>query len=175
MVSLLRRPHWPYGAGFHAGTPISSGVMTLSRLCGGGVLLLLAALAACDQPPPPVEMPYAPPPPRPEAKGLDTPIGTMSIPAMNPMTPEKVALGKQLFFERRLSKDGKMSCGTCHVPENGWTDGKRFSTKFDGQPNERNTPTLYNVGFYKQLSWEGRELSLELRRPFFSPLRTAAG
>ncbi len=74
----------------------------------------------------------------------------MTVPVDNPITPEKVELGKMLFFDKRLGKDGKMSCETCHLPEKGWADAKQFSTKFDGKPNTRNTPTLYNVGFYKR-------------------------
>ena len=48
----------------------------------------------------------------------------MAVPADNPITPEKVELGKQLFFDKRLSKTGNMSCETCHMPEKGWADGK---------------------------------------------------
>ena len=54
-------------------------------------------------------------------KGLqDNPI---EVPADNPITAGKVALGQQLFFDKRLSKTKAMSCETCHVPEKGWTDG----------------------------------------------------
>jgi cytochrome c peroxidase len=85
----------------------------------------------------------------------------MEVPDDNPITPEKVELGKMLFFDKRLGKDGKMSCETCHLPEKGWTDAKQFSPKFDGSMNTRNTPTLYNAGFYKELYWDGRAASLE--------------
>src|ERR1051325_10747291 len=77
-------------------------------------------------------------------------LGEMATPADNPVTPEKVELGKKLFFDTRLSKTGKMSCETCHHPDKGWTDGEVVSTKFDGSKNTRHTPTLYNVGYYKQ-------------------------
>jgi cytochrome c peroxidase len=85
----------------------------------------------------------------------------MTVPADNPMTPEKVALGKQLFFDKRLSMTGTMSCETCHLPEMGWTDGKVLSTRFDGSMNTRHTPTLYNVGYYKEWYWDGRSATLE--------------
>ena len=85
----------------------------------------------------------------------------MNVPADNPITPEKVALGKQLFFDKRLSKTGMMSCETCHLPEMGWTDGKVLSTRFDGTVNTRHTPTLYNVGYYNQWYWDGRAATLE--------------
>jgi cytochrome c peroxidase len=85
----------------------------------------------------------------------------MDVPLDNPSTPEKIELGKMLFFDKRLSKDNKMSCETCHLPERGWTDGKAFSTKFDGMLNTRHTPTLYNVGFYERWYWDGRAATLE--------------
>src|SRR5881409_2451205 len=128
-------------------------------------ILLLASLVflvSCGTKPeepaaPATPQPAAtPPPPGPEA--LSQP---MSIPADNPITLEKIALGKQLFFDKRLSKTGQMSCETCHVPEKGWTDGLPLSPKFDGSMNTRNTPTLLNVGFQKEWYWDGRAKSLE--------------
>lgn len=83
------------------------------------------------------------------------------IPADNPITPGKVALGEQLFFDKRLSKGKDMSCETCHVPEKGWTDALALSTKFDGVKNTRHSPTIYGVGFYPELYWDGRAPSLE--------------
>jgi cytochrome c peroxidase len=76
-------------------------------------------------------------------------------------TIEKVELGKMLFFEPRLSGSGSMSCSTCHLPEQSWTDGKPFSKKDDGTDNTRNTPTVYNVGYYEKLYWDGRAAGLE--------------
>ncbi len=99
----------------------------------------------------------APPAPR-----LDeSPLGPIATPTDNPVTPEKVALGKQLFFDKRLSKTGQMSCETCHLPEKGWTDGLALSPKFDGSMNTRHTPTLINVAFYKEWYWDGRATTLE--------------
>jgi cytochrome c peroxidase len=89
------------------------------------------------------------------------PLGEMAVPADNAITPEKVELGKKLFFDTRLSKTGKMSCETCHQPDKGWTDANALSTKFDGSVNTRHTPTLYNVGYYKQWYWDGRAATLE--------------
>jgi cytochrome c peroxidase len=85
----------------------------------------------------------------------------MIVPADNPITPEKVALGKQLFFDARLSKTGKLSCESCHHPENGWTSGKALTAKSDGSMNTRATPTLHNVGYLPALYWDGREKTLE--------------
>src|SRR5262245_38471977 len=89
------------------------------------------------------------------------PLGEMAVPADNPMTPEKIELGKKLFSDTRLSKTGKMSCETCHLPDKGWADGNALSVRFDGSMNTRHTPTLYNVGYYKQWYWDGRAATLE--------------
>ena len=85
----------------------------------------------------------------------------MIVPADNPATPEKAELGKMLFFDTRLSKTGKMSCESCHHPENGWTAGKALTAKFDGSMNTRMAPSLNNVGYIPNLYWDGRGKSLE--------------
>jgi cytochrome c peroxidase len=83
------------------------------------------------------------------------------VPPNNPMTATRIALGKQLFFDSRLSRTKKMSCETCHVPEKGWTDGLALSPRFDGSMNTRHTPTLYGVAYYPDLYWDGRSKGLE--------------
>lgn len=85
----------------------------------------------------------------------------MKVPADNPQTPEKIALGKQLFFDRRLSKDGTASCESCHFHHLGWTDAKPLSPKVGGALNTRHTPTLYNVGHLTAWYWDGRAPTLE--------------
>ncbi len=82
-------------------------------------------------------------------------------PADNPSTPEKIALGKQLFFDRRLSRDGSASCETCHVRDKGWTDGLPLSPRVGGARNTRHSPTLYNVGYLTSWYWDGRAPTLE--------------
>jgi cytochrome c peroxidase len=77
------------------------------------------------------------------------------------LDPKKVALGKMLFFEPRLSGNGTMSCATCHVPALGWTDGLPTGRGHNGMVLERATPTIINVGFNKILMWDGRAESLE--------------
>jgi cytochrome c peroxidase len=81
---------------------------------------------------------------------------SIPVPEGNPMTAGKIALGQQLFFDPRLSRNGDMSCESCHVPEKGWTDGVPFSTKWDGSLNTRHSPTLYGVAYYPELYWDGR-------------------
>jgi cytochrome c peroxidase len=85
----------------------------------------------------------------------------MPVPEGDAMTPGKIALGEQLFFDKRLSKTKAMSCETCHVPEKGWTDGLKLSPKFDGSLNTRHTPTLYGAGYYPDLYWDGRAAGLD--------------
>jgi cytochrome c peroxidase len=87
----------------------------------------------------------------------------IAVPPDNPMTPGKIRLGEQLFFDPRLSKTKKMSCETCHVPEKGWTDGLALSPRFDGSVNTRHTPTLYGAAYYPELYWDGRAKGLEVQ------------
>ena len=119
----------------------------LAAVCTLGLSLLLAACAVGDAGRPPVE-PVSRLPPVPQ-------------PADNPATPQKVALGKQLFADPRLSGSGKMACQSCHYRNLGWTDAQVLSRKDDGVLNTRHTPTLYNVGYQTAWYWDGRATTLE--------------
>lgn len=88
-------------------------------------------------------------------------IKTIPIARNNPQTPEKVELGKMLFFDRRLSGDGTMSCVTCHIPELGFTDGQAISLSYPTTKHWRNTQTVLNSAFFKALFHDGRAESLE--------------
>ena len=85
----------------------------------------------------------------------------MSIPADNPITIEKVALGRELFFDERLSGDGSRSCYSCHVCEKGLTDGLSKAVGAFGKQLPRSSPTLWNIGYHKEFYWDGRSSSLE--------------
>lgn len=85
----------------------------------------------------------------------------MTHPEDNPSTPEKIALGAQLFVDPRLSGSGEMACQGCHYRHLGWTDGEVVSLKDNGDYNTRNTPTLYNVGYQTAWYWDGRATTLE--------------
>ncbi|WP_420870753.1 cytochrome-c peroxidase [Ectothiorhodospira shaposhnikovii] len=83
------------------------------------------------------------------------------LPSHNSLTPEKVELGKMLFFEPRISASGVISCATCHNPALGWSDRIPRAVGHDGQVGERNTPTVLNSGFLEAQFWDGREPDLE--------------
>jgi cytochrome c peroxidase len=100
----------------------------------------------------------------PEIQPLPAQLATyepMSIPADNPLTPEKVALGRQLFFDERLSIDGTKSCYSCHVCEHGLTDGLPKAIGAGNKQLPRSSPTLWNIGYHKEFYWDGRSGSLE--------------
>ncbi len=85
----------------------------------------------------------------------------VAAPKDNPTTPEKVLLGKQLFFDPRLSGNNTINCATCHLPDKAFTDGLAKPKGVGGKELTRNTPTLLNVGYFDKLFWDGRAKSLE--------------
>lgn len=94
---------------------------------------------------------------------VDVPLGLSGLlaPPHNPLTKGKVELGKQLYFDQRISLDGTVSCATCHNPEKGWTDRMATSIGIDGQVGSRNAPTVLNTAFGQSMFWDGRAPSLE--------------
>ncbi len=120
-------------------------------------MMVLALLTAC-QPSPEEPARSAPTPLQVSVpRGLEP----VPIPADNPMTVEKVALGRQLYFDGRLSKDGTVSCATCHDPKKGWTDQAPVSTGIGGQKGNRSAPTVINASYNLFQFWDGRAASLE--------------
>jgi cytochrome c peroxidase len=85
----------------------------------------------------------------------------MVVPADNPQTPEKVALGKQLFFDKRLSSDQSRACASCHLCEKGLTDGLPKSIGVGEKELRRASPSLWNIGYHKDFYWDGRSKTLE--------------
>jgi cytochrome c peroxidase len=83
------------------------------------------------------------------------------IPADNPQTSEKISLGQRLFFDRRLSADGTVSCSTCHDPALAFTDRKPTSVGIKGRVGQRNAPTVLNALYNKMQFWDGRVNTLE--------------
>ena len=84
------------------------------------------------------------------------------IPAANPLTRDKIDLGRKLFFDRRLSINDTFACATCHIPEQGFTNNEmRTAVGVEGRSVLRNSPSLYNVAYLTRLFLDGREISLE--------------
>lgn len=98
----------------------------------------------------------------PPALGLLPPVSSMND---NPTTPEKVELGKMLFWDSRLSGDASTPCVACHVPEQGWGDGGEISRGYPGTVHWRNSQTVVNTGYLNKLFWEGNVTSLESQAP----------
>jgi cytochrome c peroxidase len=85
----------------------------------------------------------------------------LTIPADNPLTADKVELGKQLYFDKRLSRDDTISCASCHDPKKGWSNGEAFATGVRGQVGGRSAPTIVNAAYAELQFWDGRALALE--------------
>lgn len=83
------------------------------------------------------------------------------VPVNNPLTPEKIALGRRLFFDQRLSADGTISCASCHKPELGFADGRPVAEGIGGQRGTRNSMSLLNVIYNTAQFWDGRADTLE--------------
>ena len=107
--------------------------------------------------------------------GIPADLWEMLVPPDNPVTPEKTALGRQLFFDKRLSKDGTVSCATCHDPAHGFGDGKKVSEGVMGKIGARNAPTILNAHFNEFQFWDGRAASLEeqAKGPMMNPVEMA--
>jgi cytochrome c peroxidase len=82
-------------------------------------------------------------------------------PLDNGATPEKIDLGREIFFDKRLSRDNTISCATCHDPNHGFSDPHEVSIGVEGRKGERNSMTLLNVAHLEPLMWDGRAESLE--------------
>jgi cytochrome c peroxidase len=91
-------------------------------------------------------------------RGLDL---YMPVPPDNPMTREMVALGRRLFFERRVSDDGSMSCASCHDPNRAFAGSARVAIGIGRRQGSRNVPTLVNRGYGRSFFWDGRAATLE--------------
>jgi len=90
-----------------------------------------------------------------------TPLPHPTHPLDNPATPAKVALGRLLFFDPRLSADGAASCNTCHPAHTGYTARTAISMGGTGTSHWRNSSTLYNVAFFDKFNWDGARTSIE--------------
>ncbi|MEZ6132867.1 MAG: cytochrome c peroxidase [Planctomycetaceae bacterium] len=100
-----------------------------------------------------------------QMKGLDA----------NPMTLAKIELGRQLYFDPRLSSDGTISCASCHHPQEGFARHTPFGIGVDGQEGGRNSPSSYNRILSDKQFWDGRAASLEDQAvgPIANPIEMA--
>ncbi|TXL12717.1 cytochrome-c peroxidase [Methylococcaceae bacterium HT3] len=96
----------------------------------------------------------------------------LSIPGHNSQSAEKIALGKKLFNDKRLSQDGTISCASCHNEQRAFTDGQTVAVGINLQTGLRNAPTVVNAAFYQTLFVDGRAASLEEQAlgPFLNPI-----
>jgi cytochrome c peroxidase len=103
---------------------------------------------------------------------FDPVVWAAFVPEGNALTPERVALGRKLYFDVRLSADGTVSCATCHDVTRGFTDQRSVSEGIRGQLGKRNAPTTMNVALLQILFWDGRSPSLDhqARQPILNPV-----
>jgi cytochrome c peroxidase len=85
----------------------------------------------------------------------------MPVPEDNPITAEKIELGRRLFNDRRLSRDGTVACSSCHGPDTGFASPHAVSPGVFGRRGRRNAPALINRGWGRSFSWDGRVATLE--------------
>lgn len=145
-------------------------------LCGSpwcylslALLLLLTLLASCS---PSTDAPY-------EKPAITAPphFPPVPVPHDNPITREKIELGRALFYEPRLSLDGSIACASCHKQEYAFTDaGKPVSLGVNNEQGTRNTPTIANTAYLHRLSFDGLSSSLEQQslRAILNPLEMRA-
>lgn len=95
--------------------------------------------------------------------GFLSPLGATKSPVDNPLDTAKVALGKEFFFDKRLSIDESVSCAVCHKPGLAFTDGLKVSDGVLGRKSARNSPTLLNVAFLPKVMFDGEIPTLEMQ------------
>ncbi len=110
-------------------------------------------------------------------KGLPADLWELLIPPDNAVTPEKVELGRRLYYDKRLSADGTVSCATCHDPDKGFADGKKVAEGVGGKKGARNSPTVLNSMFNEFQFWDGRAATLEeqAKGPMINPVEMGMG
>jgi cytochrome c peroxidase len=106
---------------------------------------------------------------------LFAPLPDVMASESNPVTPEKVELGRMLYYENRLSKNQDVACNTCHLLDRYGVDGTPTSTGHKAQKGGRNAPTVYNAGLHLAQFWDGRAADLEAQAkgPVLNPIEMA--
>lgn len=143
-------------------------------------LILVLALAACAPKPEAPQEPRAaaPPPPSPAvgdtARKLFKPLPKEA--SAPDMSEARIALGRTLFYDTRLSTDGDLSCNSCHDLQKYGVDGQVTSTGHKGQKGNRNSPTVYHAALHAKQFWDGRAADVEeqAKGPVLNPVEMAA-
>jgi cytochrome c peroxidase len=110
-----------------------------------------------------------------KAQALFQPLPQIAENIENPITPEKIALGKKLYYDKRLSKDETISCNDCHNLETFGVDNEPTSDGVDGQTGDRNSPTVLNAALHFVQFWDGRSKDVEEQAggPILNPVEMA--
>lgn len=110
-----------------------------------------------------------------KAKKIFAPLPTVAENEQYDITEDKVKLGKMLYFDKRLSKDGNISCNSCHNLETGGVDNLPTSQGDNGGFGDRNSPTVYNAAFHSTQFWDGRMKDVEEQAggPILNPVEMA--
>jgi cytochrome c peroxidase len=132
-----------------------------AALLAAGIAVFL--LISCSQKPEAAKVAEAPAVPQGDPLEIKAPLGLppVPVPADNRPTVQTVALGRRLYYEKKLSVDGTVSCASCHGPSHGFTDGMPTSEGVAGQHGKRSAPTVINAAYNPVQFWDGRAASLE--------------
>jgi cytochrome c peroxidase len=105
-------------------------------------------------------------------RGMPVDLWRRLVPSDNPVTAEKIDLGRRLYYEKRLSADGTVACASCHDPDKGFSDGRKVAEGIGGKRGARNSPTVLNAVFNEFQFWDGRAPSLEeqAKGPLVNPV-----
>jgi cytochrome c peroxidase len=122
------------------------------------IAFVMVFFFACQKEEPIPPIPYQP---TPYVPSLPIWADVMPIPADNTLTVEGIALGRKLFYEKKLSADHTMSCGSCHVQGYGFSDPKKFSVGIKGDVGTRQSMAIFNLAWNEPFFWDGRAATLE--------------
>jgi cytochrome c peroxidase len=137
---------------------LNNGVLSLFTFLIAGVVYLAIVFQGASRTDVAVRAPgFEPPIPL----GISRALWRRRIPLDNPLTQAKVSLGETLYFDKRLSINGTVSCATCHDPANSFTDRRTLALGVSDKLGTRNAPTILNAAFVSQLFWDGRTGRLE--------------
>ena len=116
-------------------------------------------------------------PPTAAMKGLFGTMPKVMASDTNPITEEKVVLGRMLYYDPRMSASGDISCNSCHLLDEFGVDGEATSPGHDGSFGTRNSPTVYNAALHIAQFWDGREPDVEAQAkgPILNPVEHGMG